>query len=535
MGESFELRGNIVDVTAGDIFPGRVLVADGKIAEVEATPEARYSTLICPGLIDAHVHVESSLLTPAEFGRAAFVHGTVASVSDPHEIANVLGVAGVEWMLEDARRSPFQVYFGAPSCVPATPFETAGAALGPEEIGQLLDREEIRYLAEVMNFPGVIQQDPKMMAIIAEAKARGKRIDGHAPAVTGEDIKRYVAAGIETDHESITLEEARQKCQLGMKIALREGSAARNFDALWPLSHAFPSQCFFCSDDKHPDELILSHINAMVARAIHFGVEPMIAFRAATLNPALHYGLPSGLLRVGDRADIAEFDNIEGMQCLRCWAGGQLVAEKGQSLLAYEKPSAVNYFKTHAKRAEDFTLPPCKGERRVIVALDGEIFTEATITQASGPDTERDLLLIAVVNRYADTPPAVGLVSGFGLKDGAMASSVAHDSHNIVAVGTNAHDLCRAVNLVIAAQGGLSICAGKGGRVLALPVAGLMSDGECHDVADSFLALTRAARGLGCGLASPFMTLSFMALPVIPRLKITDKGLFDVETFQLVG
>lgn len=534
MADSFEIKGNIVDVAARKIFPGRIEVADGRIASIERLPEQSFDTLLMPGLVDAHVHVESSLLAPSEFGRAAFIHGTVASVSDPHEIANVLGIPGVEWMLKDAKRTPFQIYYGAPSCVPATPFETAGAIFGPEEVGQLLDKEEILYLAEVMNFPGVIGLDPRMMAIVAEARKRGKHIDGHAPAVTGEAIEKYVSAGIETDHESITLEEARAKCQLGMKIAIREGSAARNFEALWPLLGEYPENCFFCSDDKHADDLVVSHINALVALAIKNGIEPMVAFRAATLNPVQHYGLSCGLLRVGDRADLAEFDSMDNMRCLRCWAGGELVAEGGVSKLAYQKPEPINLFKANQKRPEDFVLPPSEGPRRVIVALDGQIVTDETTAEADGADVERDLLYITVVNRYANTPPAVALIQGFGLQDGALASSVAHDSHNVVAVGTNPKDLSRAVNLVIANGGGLSVVGGRGGRVLALPIAGLMSDGECSDVAGAFTALTLAARGLGCQLKSPFMALSFMALLVIPNLKLSDKGLFDVSTFSLI-
>lgn len=521
-------------MVAGRIFPGQVTLADGRVASIEETPGASYETLICPGLVDAHVHVESSLLSPSEFGRAAFIHGTVASVSDPHEIANVLGIKGVEWMLEDAKNTPFDIYFGAPSCVPATPFETAGATFGPEEVDQLLAKDEISYLAEVMNFPGVINRDPLMMGIIEKAKARGKRIDGHAPAVTGEDIKKYAAAGIETDHESITLDEARQKCQLGMKIAIRDGSAARNFDALWPLLKEFPEQCFFCSDDKHPDDLDVSHIDELVARSIAHGIEPMVALRAATINPVRHYGLKIGLLQVGDPADVVEFKSLESMKCQRCWKDGQLVAEKGESKLEYRKPDAINLFEAKQTRPEDFVLPESEGPRRVIVALDGQIVTDEETIEADGPDTERDLCLIAVVNRYASAPPSVALIKGFGLKDGAMASSVAHDSHNVVVVGTNPRDLSRAANLVIAAGGGLSVIAGSGGRVLPLPIAGLMSDGTCADVASSFTALSNAAKSLGCQLGSPYMTLSFMALLVIPKLKISDKGLFDVGTFSLL-
>ncbi|MFQ3224989.1 MAG: adenine deaminase [Lentimonas sp.] len=534
MSEPIRLSGNIVDVITGTITAGTITLTDGHISAIDHTPGATYSTYLCPGLVDAHVHIESSLLPPSEFGRAALTHGTVASVSDPHEIANVLGIPGVEWMLEDATHTPFSIHFGAPSCVPATPFETAGASFGPDEVDQLLAKDEILYLAEVMNFPAVIGRDAHMMAIIEKAKVRGKRIDGHAPAVTGEALRQYASAGIETDHESITLDEARQKCRLGMKIAIREGSAARNFDALWPLLNEFPELCFFCSDDKHPDDLVVAHINALVARAIGHGVEPMHALRAATLNPIRHYGLKAGCLQIGDPADIAEFDSLTTMRCLRCWKSGLLVAEKGRSTLPYRPTTPINRFDATEKQPSDFKLPPTAGPRRIIVALDGQIITDETEASAQHADSERDLCYIAVVNRYTDAVPAVALITGFGLKDAAIASSVSHDSHNIVVVGTSPEHLCRATNLIIHEQGGLSLAAHSIEKTLPLPIAGLMSTGTCQDVAHAFTSLSDTAKKLGCPLASPYMTLSFMALLVIPKLKISDRGLFDVSTFLLI-
>jgi adenine deaminase len=532
--QPIRLSGNIIDVVAGSIFPGTLTISNGRISAIQQTPEASYDNYLCPGLVDAHVHVESSLLSPAEFGRAALKHGTVASVSDPHEIANVLGIPGVEWMLEDAKRTPFAIHFGAPSCVPATPFETAGATFGPDEVDQLLAKDEIVYLAEVMNFPAVIARDPRMMAILEKAKARGKRIDGHAPAVTGDALKQYVSAGIETDHESITLEEGRQKCQLGMRVAIREGSAARNFEALWPLLNEFPELCFFCSDDKHPDDLVVSHINALVARAIRLGVEPMHALRAATLNPIQHYGLNVGRLQVGDPADIAEFDSLETMHCLSCWKSGQLVAENGQSKLAYQPTTPINRFNAHLKQPSDFKLPNAADSKRVIVALDGQLITEECEFDPSKSIAEQDLCYITVVNRYADTAPPIALIKGFGLKNAAIASSVAHDSHNVVVVGTSAELLCKATNLVIQAQGGLSLATEEIEKVLPLPIAGLMSTGNCNEVAEAFTTLSNLAKSNGCPLGSPYMTLSFMALLVIPKLKISDFGLFDVSTFSLI-
>lgn len=530
------ISGNIIDVTGGRIFPGQIRIgADGCIAEIRETPGVEYKSWISPGLVDAHVHIESSMVTPSEFGRIACRHGSVASVSDPHEIANVLGLAGVEWMIEDATHTPFKVFFGAPSCVPATPFETAGAVFGEREVDSLLARPDVKYLSEVMNFPAVIGRDPAMMAIVEAARRRGKHIDGHAPGVIGEALRTYAAAGIETDHECVTLEEGRQRCQLGMKVAIREGSAAKNFEALWPLFDEFPGQLFFCSDDKHPDDLVVGHINQLVARAIAHGVDSVDAFRAATCNPVKHYGLEVGLLRVGDPADLAEWESLESMRCLRCWINGAEVAENGSSNQAFHRVKPVNQFNTRLKADGDFALPACKmGGRRVIVAHDGQLITSEERVEDAMLDPERDLLKICVVNRYADAPPAVALIRGFGFKRGAIASSVAHDSHNIVAVGADDHALCRAVNLVIAAGGGLSAVAGPSGEVLPLPVAGLMSDGKAESVAAAYQKLSKMIKAQGCALHAPFMTLSFMALLVIPSLKLGDRGLFDVNTFSLV-
>ena len=528
------ISGNIIDVIAQRIYPGTIHFENGKIAHVEETPDTQYSNYLSPGLVDAHVHVESSLLSPAEFGRAAAVHGSAASVSDPHEIANVLGIEGVEWMIESSRNTPFKIYFGAPSCVPATPFETAGATFTAKEIATLFQKPEISYLAEVMNFPGVVARNPDLMAIVDCAKKHGKRIDGHAPGLSGEDLKKYVSAGIETDHECTTLEEAREKQALGMKIAIREGSAARNFEALWPILNEHPDSVFLCSDDKHPDELIVSHINALIKRAVNKGVPLMSAFRAATVNPVTHYKLNVGLLQAGDPADLAEWDSLESLNCKRCWIDGQLVAENGKSNLPYHAEAPINYFNTQTKQEADFAFTKNQDLSRAIVALDGQLLTKEMHTDAKAIDVEKDLLKICVVNRYNNAKPTSALIHGFSLKDGAIASSVAHDSHNIVVVGTNDKDICRAVNLIISAGGGLSISAGSGGNILKLPIAGLMSDGKAEKVAHGFSGLTHAAHNLGCTLASPYMALSFMALLVIPKLKLSDKGLFDVETFSLV-
>lgn len=537
------LAGNIADVVAGKLFAGTIEIAQGRIARViEQGPPQDGAPWFAPGFVDAHVHVESSMLPPSEFARVAVTHGTVATVSDPHEIANVLGLPGVRWMIEDAKRAACKIFFGAPSCVPATNFETAGARFGPKEVGELLALPEVLYLAEVMNFPAVIFGDPTMRAILGEAKRRGKHIDGHSPGVLGEDLKKYAAAGIETDHECTTLEEARQRAALGMMVWIREGSAARNFEALWPLLLERPEKCGLCSDDKHPDELLVSQIDALVRRAVAHGVPVMDALRAGTLNPVRHYGLTVGLLQPGDPADLVELNNLKDFKVQRTWVNGKLVAQNGQPLVARVTVQPVNVFHAKPKKPEDFALPAVAGKRlRVIEAIDGQIVTGAALEKPKVSDNglvlcdpARDLLKLTVVNRYADAPPAVALVRNFGLKSGALASSVAHDSHNIVAVGANDEDLTRAVNAVIKHGGGLAFAAGPMEQVLPLPIAGLMTTQDAHAAGAAYEELSKSAREHGCKLKAPYMCLSFLALLVIPQLKLGDLGLFDVGKFALV-
>lgn len=537
------LSGNIIDVVAGKTFSGTIEIVNGRIARVtEQGPPQDDAPWFAPGFVDAHVHVESSMLPPTEFARVAVTHGTVATVSDPHEIANVLGLPGVRWMIADAKRAACKIFFGAPSCVPATNFETAGARFGPKEVGELLELPEILYLSEVMNFPAVIFDDPVMHAIIAEAKRRGKRVDGHSPGVLGEDLKKYAAAGIQTDHECTTLEEARQRAALGMMVWIREGSAARNFEALWPLLLEKPQNCGLCSDDKHPDELLVSQIDALVRRAVAHGVPIMDALRAATLNPIRHYGLPVGLLQTGDPADMIELGDLKEFRVKRTWVNGKLVAQNGQPLMARLPVNPVNYFKTDPKKPEDFALAAAPGKRmRVIEAIDGQIVTGSAIEKPKVSDNgyvlcdpSRDLLKLTVVNRYSDAPPSVALVRNFGLRSGALASSVAHDSHNIVAVGANDEDLTRAVNAVIKHGGGLSFAAGQIEKALPLPIAGLMTTLDAHAAGAAYEELSKLARDHGCKLKAPYMCLSFLALLVIPQLKLSDLGLFDVGQFKLV-
>jgi len=537
---------HLVDLHQRRVYPAEILVENGRIRQIlELDSAPQTAGFILPGFVDAHVHIESSMLPPAEFARMAVVHGTVATVSDPHEIANVLGNEGVMYMLEDAARVPVKFCFGAPSCVPATTFETAGAVMDAATVEKLLEHPGIGYLSEMMNFPGVLFNDAEVMAKIAAAKRLGKPVDGHAPGLRGEDARRYFAAGISTDHECFTYEEGLEKAQLGVKILIREGSAARNFDALWPLLKEFPEQIMFCSDDKHPDDLVQGHINELAARAIAYGCDFFDTLRAACVNPVLHYGLPVGLLREGDPADFIKVDDLRDFRVQETWIDGVQVAAEGESLLPRLLSAAPNQFTAHSKKRDAFRLKSNASEVqcRVIEALDGQIVTGAAselLQVADGcilSDPERDILKITVVNRYTpDAKPALGFVRGFGLKEGALASSVAHDSHNIVAVGTSDEALCAAVNAVIAAKGGISASDEAGNaRVLALPIAGLMSQSDGYTLAREYAELDAWTKDvLGCTLRAPFMVLSFLALPVIPSLKMTDLGLFDVEQFGFV-
>ncbi len=541
MSQTSSHRGQIVDIPNSRIFPGVIEVRDGRIAEVREDASVTETDYLCPGFIDAHVHVESSMLTPPEFARIAVIHGTTGTVSDPHEIANVLGIEGVRYMQKLAALTPCKIHFGIPSCVPATNFESAGAVLGPEAVEELCRDESLLYLSEMMNFPGVIHRDPEVMEKLAIARRHGKRIDGHAPGLHGEDLKAYVAAGIETDHECFRLEEAREKLALGQKILIREGSAAKNFEELWPLLNEAPEACMLCSDDKHPDDLLEGHINQLCARAVAHGVPVFHVLQAACLNPVEHYGLRCGTLRPGDPADFVRLQDLTGFHVRETWIDGQCVARDGQSLLPKTLSPRANKFYLSPKKPSDFIVPAGRGTLRVIEARDGQIVTGAGEAEPLLRDGRalanpaQDVLLIAVINRYAEATPAVAFVRGVGLKSGAIASSVAHDCHNIVAVGTSEEDLARAVNLLVENEGG--ICAvGPAGRedVLPLPVAGLMSNGYAEDVAEAYARLTRMAHELGSPLHAPFMTLSFLALLVIPALKLSDLGLFDGTKFEFV-
>ena len=571
MTSPFSLPANVVDIVARRLYPATVHVAEGRIRRLEPTGAGGLeATLpyILPGFVDAHVHVESSLLVPSEFARLAVTHGTVATVSDPHEIGNVLGVAGVEYMLANAAHSPFKFCFGAPSCVPATPFETAGAEISAADIGRLFENPKIGYLAEMMNWPGVLRRDELVMAKIDLARRAGRPVDGHAPGLRGAEAARYARAGISTDHECFSADEARDKLATGMKILIREGSAARNFDALIELLPAHYQNLMFCSDDKHPDTLLLGHIDQLVRRAVALGHDVFQVLQVACLNPVTHYQLPVGQLRAGDPADFILVDNLHDFRVQQTYLDGQLVAENRQSRLPAAPIQVVNNFHAHPVQASDFALPleelkvqseKLKAGRqsaakesnqpaaqplvKVIECFDGQLITArldlpARVVQGQlVPDVAADVLKLAVVNRYAaQVPPAVAFIRGFRLQQGALASSVGHDSHNITAVGCDDESLARAVNLVIQARGGLA-AVGADGRelLLPLPVAGLMSDQPGPAVAAAYTAVDNLAKELGSGLAAPFMTLSFMALLVIPSLKLSDLGLFDGEAFRFVA
>lgn len=530
------ISGRVVDLFKKEIFAGTVEWAGGKITEIRRDATVKEKRLIMPGLVDAHIHIESSLLPPSEFARLAVIHGTVATVSDPHEIANVLGEAGVCYMLDDAKRSPLKFNFGAPSCVPATTFETAGAKLDAKAVARLLARKDVRYLAEVMNFPGVLGGDAELLAMIAAARREGKQVDGHAPGLRGAQAKAYADAGPATDHECFTIEEARDKLAAGMKILIREGSAARNFEALKPLLKTDAGRCMFCCDDLHPDLLVKRHLDEHVRRALKTGADFFEVLRAASVNPVEHYGLGVGLLRAGDAADFIAVDNAKTFRVQRTYIGGELVAAGGRTRLRRVEPKVVNKFKVRPVKAADFAAKVSGATVDVIGALNGQLVTKHLTVPAAEIGVKRDVLKIAVVNRYAPRAKvATGWVRGFGLKAGALASSVAHDSHNIVAVGVDDAALAAAVNAVIAERGGLSVVNGRGkARVLPLAIAGLMSALDGREVARRYTRLDAAAKALGSRLDAPFMTLSFMALLVIPDLKLSDRGLFSAAKWGFV-
>ncbi len=533
--------GQIIDLVQQRIFPGKVVSHLGVITSITpCTADEVDAGFLLPGFVDSHIHIESSLLTPAGFARLAVSHGTVAAVCDPHEIANVLGAAGVLYMIEQGQRTPFHFFFGVPSCVPATIYETSGATLSAQQVGELLSDPRVTHLAEVMNFPGVLHGDPDLLGKLQAAKQRQLPIDGHAPGLFGEALREYVSHGISTDHECTTLEEARSKLLLGQKIQLREGSAAKNFRALMPLLREFPHSCMLCSDDLHPDDLLVGHINRQVKAALSEGVDLFSVLHAACRSPVLHYRLPVGQLQVGDRADFVRIRDLASLEVEETWLSGQAVYRRGELLLPHLPVPRPNHFVASPISAESLRVPSREGKLRVISVKDRQLLTDSLVVSPhveNGEvcsDVSHDVLKLVVKSRYDERPAQVAFVHGFGLTCGALATSVAHDSHNVIAVGTDDDSLLLAMNTVISNQGGLCVVGKQEQRFLPLPIAGLMSDREGSEVAAAYSELNRIAAACGCTLGAPLMTLSFLSLLVIPALKLSDRGLFDGNAFRFV-
>jgi len=534
------VRGNIVDILNRRIFKGEVKIENGKIKDIQEK-DCHEDHYILPGFIDAHIHIESSMLVPSEFAKVAVKHGTVATVSDPHEIANVLGIEGVEFMIQNGKQTPFKFNFGAPSCVPATAFESAGAVIDSEGVKQLMANPDIRYLAEMMNYPGVIFNDSEVLKKIQWANYYNKPVDGHAPGLRGEDLSTYINAGISTDHECFTYEEGLEKLQKGMKVLIREGSAAKNFNALIDLVDDYYESMMFCSDDKHPDDLLVSHIDALCARAVDLGKDLFKVLQMACINPARHYNLDVGLMQIDDQADFIIVEDLRAFKTLQTFIDGKEVYAHGISKIKSVEFDILNNFKVNPKKKSDFQIKSSAKEIRVIECLDGELITNECIEPATivngclESNVDKDILKMTVVNRYKEATPSLAFIKNFGLKEGAIASSVGHDSHNIIAVGVSDEAICKAVNLLIETKGGICSVSNPTELVVPLPVAGIMSDKNAESIGDAYASLDHMAKQMGCKLNAPYMSLSFMALLVIPSLKLSDKGLFNGNTFQFTN
>ena len=533
-------RGQIVDIGKQRIFKGEITFENGVITSI-IEKDHDVNQFIMPGFIDAHIHIESSMLVPSEFAKLAVAHGTIATISDPHEIANVMGLEGVNFMIENGKNTPFKFYFGAPSCVPATDYESSGASINSDAIKELLAKDDIKYLSEMMNYPGVLNKDKEVMQKLAWAKLFNKPVDGHAPGLRGESLTTYIQSGMSTDHECFSFEEGLEKLEKGMKILVREGSAAKNFEALISLLPRYYENMMFCSDDKHPDDLILGHINDLCSRAIKKGMDLFKVLQAACINPINHYNLDVGQLRVGDSADFLVVKDLHEFQTIRTYISGNKLFDNGTTFLNPVHFKVINNFNISDKEISDFSYKSNASKIKVIEAYNGELVTGTSIensTIINGnliSNTEIDVLKIAVVNRYNDQKPAIGFIKNFGLKEGAIASSVGHDSHNIVVVGVTDEDLCKAVNMLVEYKGGICALSSVKQMILPLPIAGIMSDQEGRIVADKYAQIDTFSKELGSTLEAPFMTLSFMALLVIPSLKLSDKGLFDVQNFSFTS
>jgi adenine deaminase len=535
-----KIKGRIVDIYNKTIYKGELVVEGGKIKAI-IKKDHQVTDFIMPGFIDAHIHIESSMLVPSEFAKIAVTHGTVATVSDPHEIANVLGIEGIEFMIENGNKVPFKFNFGAPSCVPATAFESAGALIDSEGIKKLLQRKEIKYLAEMMNYPGVLYDDDEISKKIAWAKHYNKPVDGHAPGLRGDDISKYISAGISTDHECFTHEEGLEKLQKGMKVIIREGSAAKNFEALIDLLPEHFENMMFCSDDKHPDDLLINHINKLCARSIKKEIDLYKVLQAACINPINHYNLDVGTLKVGDPADFIIVEDLVNFKTLQTYIDGELVFSKGISKIESVPFKILNNFNTNKKSISDFRVESNAKQIRVIEALEGELVTNELIENSlieNGnlvSNIRTDVLKMAVVNRYKNEKPAIAFIKNFGLKEGAIASSVGHDSHNVIAIGSTDQAICNAVNLLIETKGGICALSNSEKKVLPLPIAGIMSDQNGKTIGKEYALLDQMAKEMGSALKAPYMTLSFMALLVIPFLKLSDKGLFNGSKFEFTS
>lgn len=527
------ISGRLVDPVGRRILNARIVIENGTIHKIEETANVD-NVYILPGFIDSHVHVESSMLVPSRFGEVALKHGTVAVVADPHEVANVAGVNGVDFMIENSKLSALKFYFGVPSCVPASPVDECYQPFTAEVVGRLLDYPEVKHLAEMMNFPGVIDQNPEVHAILKEAKIRNKPIDGHAPGLMGENLGRYVSSGISTDHECFTLEEANQKVALGMKVLIREGSAAKNFYALHPIIRTNPSMAMFCTDDCHPDELIEGHINKLVRKALSLGYDLFDVLQVASVNPVNHYNLEVGLLQEGQMADFIIVDNLKDLNVLATYINGLKVIDNSTEKQKSIKPPSYLFPEKLDHKKIEIQLPENK-KVKVIKAIDGELITEKLELTCSsdGYDLHNDILKIVVLSRYSPNNVGVGFITGFGLKKGAIAASIAHDSHHVVAIGVNDVSIIRAVEHILQSRGGICYFDGSEVRGLALPFFGLMSDVDAYTAAREYSLIDKRLKSDSCKLHAPFMTMAFMSLSVIPHLKLTPAGLFDVDTFSL--
>ena len=560
----------MLDVLTDSVYPARITIEDGifkEIVPIQVSEETQIDVegLMLPGFIDSHIHIESSMMTPAQFAKVAVRHGTTAVVCDPHEIANVHGIDGVEFMIENASTVPFNFYFAAPSCVPATSFETSGAVLDSEDIEYLLQKPEVVALAEMMNFPGVIGADEEVLRKLRIARKYNKPIDGHAPLVSGKELDKYIEQGIVTDHECSNFHEAIEKKQKGMKIMVRDGSSAKNMEALFDFSQRIeyyknqdsfgiiptevlsrrlhsPIFDFMVSDDKNPRDLVNGHLNESVKKAVGLGIDLIKAIEMVTINPAAHYGLDGGSIVTGSKADFIIVDNLDELNILKTYISGECVFDGENVLFDVEDVEFVNSMNVDKKSSEDFNIyfngDEC--EVNVIQCFDGDLLTRkatAKLKTENGivqPDISEDVLKMAVVERHGSNNVANAFIKGFGLKKGAIASSVSHDSHNIVVIGYSSEKMAEAVNMVIENMGGMAVVSDDFEDSLSLPIAGLMSNQDGIVTAKKLRTLQKMAFAMGCRLTAPFMTMAFMSLLVIPSIKLSDKGLFDGDRFEFM-